>query len=204
MWLHLADIWATKTPKKSGQFLCEQTGSRKSCGTVFFKKQLMSHCGWLPDGICRDSRDVPKFEYRQSESGRGPVFLVDGGKRACKITYHPFNTFSTCLTVLRSTAFSNVFLWRSNKLLLHQAFVENYWICTTFGEFALGKWLLSMLWPLLLFREACVWISEGSKYVGRKPGRREGPTTLLVWNSMNNQLDNTDNHVCCKDGYPPN
>lgn len=113
--------------------------------------------------------------------GRGHVVVVDGGKQACNIMYQPFNTFPTCFMVWLSTGFSHALLIQLCKQLPCSSLCWKLLNTHHFWRICLGKWLLSMLCPPLLFRETCLWslievclwsmISEDSKSIIHRAGR---------------------------------
>lgn len=181
MWLHVADIWAKKTPEKSGQFLYEQTGSKERANA------WPNWRSWWVAAVIEfagTERDVHK--HPECMFGRGCVLVVDGGKQACNITYHPFNTFSTCLTVWLSTAFCNALLSQPCKQLLCSSLGWKLLNTHQCWRICLGKRLLSMLCPLFLFRETCLWIYEDPKSIIHRPGKTGTDYLLLVWDLMPN------------------
>lgn len=203
MWLHFADIWAKKTPEKSGQFLYEQTGSK---GRAVAWSSLRRSWWVAVDAslieFARDHKDVHKVKISTERVWEGACGVGWWGKdKACKITYHPFNTFPPCLTVSISTAFTNVFypsLIKSCQVKLLLKITEY----APLLEIVPGTRMLSTLCPPSLFREACLWIYEGFESIIHKPGRRGTNCFLLVWNFTYNWLHNPDNCVCHKDRKP--
>lgn len=179
MWLHVADIWAKKRPKKSGQFLYEQTGSKERANA-----RSNSRSWWVATDIsviefAGTDRDVHKFKHPPRTFGRGCVLVVDGGKQACPCC----TTLSTPSLCASQSGFPQPpvmpFYYSLANNCHVQVFVGNYWIRHHCWRTCLGKWLLSMLCPLLLCRETCLWLSEHSKSIIHRPGKTS--TATCCW-----------------------
>lgn len=140
-------------------------------------------------------RDAYKLMHKHQQCKFGRRGVLVGKSKPCNIRCHPFNT-STCFTVWLSTAFSNAFLSQSSKQLLCSSLCWKLLNMCHFWRICLGKWLLSMLCPLLLFRETCRWISEGSQSTSHY--------LLPVWNFMPNLVDNIDRRIFTKTENPTN